>query len=149
LQGTIEYSSTIKQYRKSLRDLFLHHALAGKENTFSFRLKSHAGDLSLRERERREEARRHRMFGGGVEYISRSPLKTKKSSSKSKDGHEDEDEEPRLDLHNYLNFCTIMDMTKTSQITERDLVTIFISSYRDPHRAVRYMLDYCLFSPCT
>ena len=30
-----------------------------------------------------------------------------------------------------------MDMTKTSQITERDLVSIFMSSYRDPYRAVR------------
>ena len=60
-------------------------------------------------------------------------LKKKKSAHEE----EDQDDEPRLDLHNYLNFCTIMDMTKTSQITERDLVSIFMSSYRDPYRAVR------------
>ena len=70
LQGTIEYSATIKRYRKSLKDLFLHHALACKEDTFSFRLRRRDGDLSLRERERRAEARRHQMYGG-VEYISR------------------------------------------------------------------------------
>ena len=135
LQGTIEYSATIKRYRKSLKDLFLHHALACKEDTFSFRLRRRDGDLSLRERERRAEARRHQMYGG-VEYISRGAMK-KKKKKRSENEMEDNDDEPRLDLHNYLNFCTIMDMTKTSQITERDLVSIFMSSYRDPYRAVR------------
>eukprot|EP00939_MAST-03C_sp_MAST-3C-sp1_P001639 g1639.t1 len=140
---SVKSSAVMKRYRKSFHDIFRYHSLTAKEKRFDNRMVTPA--KTLRELERHKEAKRHSRVVGiddsGVEYIRKraetKPVSVRKRADKSK--------EHLLTLEQFMAFASVMDFSKgefsTNQITERQLVSIFMSSYEDSAAAVARCME--------
>eukprot|EP00940_MAST-03C_sp_MAST-3C-sp2_P003010 g3010.t1 len=153
----VKSSRIMRRYRKSLRKMYRFHTLSAKEKRFDNRLLSPA--ISLHERERRLEAKRHAratgVDGAGVEYIRKgendwssggAAVASSSAARRRVNGLSTSTREKCLmTLDEFVAFTSMMDFSKgefsTAQITERQIVAIFVSSYASTAAAIAASME--------